>query len=258
MPGETDPDRIDFNKSEQYILSIRLGTDGFSFSVYNPIRNRVVLTQQREMEARLSVTANMRKALAELDFLSYTYKQADVLPVSKRFTLMPLELFAEDQAAAYFYYNFSREENETVLYDTLSRNGAVILYALDKSLYDLLREQYPQIRFQSSVASLAERLAVKSRLGTDKKMYAYVRPGFIEVYVYERGHLMLLNAYDCKNSSDRAYYLLYAWKQLAMDQQADELCIMGGGEDKDQLAGEMRRFIRYVSILNPVSEYNYP
>jgi hypothetical protein len=256
MPGEVYPDRIDVNKSGQYILSIRLATDGFSFAVYNPIRNSLVLTRQREIEPELSITVNMRKALEELDFLSYTYKRTDALPAGKRFTLMPAELFAEDQAETCFYYNFSPQENEIVLYDTLPKNGAVVLYALDKSLYDLLREQYPQIRFQSSVSSLAEHLAVKSRPGADKKMYVCVRRSFIEVYVYDRGHLMLLNAFDCENNSDRVYYLLYVWKQLAMDQQADELCVMGDGAEKDLLVEEMRRFIRHVSVLHPVSEFN--
>ena len=30
---------IDFTKSKQYTLSIRLSTDGFSFSIYNPIHD---------------------------------------------------------------------------------------------------------------------------------------------------------------------------------------------------------------------------
>ncbi|MDR3118592.1 MAG: DUF3822 family protein [Mediterranea sp.] len=253
MPEKTDRNKIDFDRSEQYILSIRIDTDGFSFSIYNPIRDSFVLTRQGKVETELSVTANMRKAFKELDFLSYTYKQTDALVASRRFTLMPLDLFAEDRAAAYFYYNFSPKENETLLYDTLPKNGAVILYALDKSLYTFLQEQKPQIRFQSSVSSLAERFAVESRVGTDKKMYVHLHREVIEVYAYERGHLMLLNAYDCNNNDDRVYYLLYTWKQLAMDQQADELCITGSGEDKNQLADEIRRFVRHVTILNPVS-----
>ena len=30
---------IDFTKSKQYTLSIRISTDGFSFSIYNPIHD---------------------------------------------------------------------------------------------------------------------------------------------------------------------------------------------------------------------------
>ncbi|NDV81800.1 DUF3822 family protein [Bacteroides sp. 51] len=254
MPEKAITDKIDFNKSEQYILSIRLSTDGFSFSIYNPIRDCFVLTRQRDIEAGLSITANIKQAFKELDFLSYTYKQVNVSLVSKRFTLIPLELFAEDQVNTYFYYNFSLKENEVILHDILSKNGTVILYALDRSLYDFLQERYTQIQYYSSITSLAEHFAVKSRLGSDKKMYVYLRKEYMEVYVYERGHLMLLNAYDCKNDSDRAYYLLYAWKQFAMNQLVDELYIMGDGENAGKLIEEMRRFVQHISTLSLIPE----
>ena len=254
MPEEAITDKIDFNKSEQYILSIRLSTDGFSFSIYNPIRDRFVLTRQRDIEAGLSITANMKQAFKELDFLSYTYKEVNVTLVSKRFTLIPQELFAEDQINAYFYYNFSPRENETILYDILSKNGAVILYAIDKSLHGFLKERYPQIQYHSSMTSPAEHFAVKSRLGSDKKMYVYTRKEYMEVYVYERGHLMLLNIYDCRNEADGAYYLLYAWKQFAMDQLVDELHIMGDGEHTEKLVAEMRRFVQHISTLSLIPE----
>jgi hypothetical protein len=242
---------IDFNHPEQYTLSIRLGTDGFSFSIYDPSGNSLLLTQRREVEAGLSITANMRKAINESDILDHAYRQTDVLPVSKRFTLIPAELFAEDRTEECFHYNFFPQENETVLYDVLPKNGAVLLYALDKSLHDLLKEQYPQVRFQSPISSRAERFAAEGRAGAGRKMYVYVHREFIEVYAYAGGRLALLNAYDCLNNADRAYYLLYAWKQLAMDQQADGLGIMGGGEDRDGLVREMRRFIRNVTLPDP-------
>lgn len=256
MPEEAITDKIDFNKSEQYILSIRLSTDGFSFSIYNPIRDSFVLTRYQETETGLSITANMRKAFKELDFLSYTYKQTNVVLVNKRFTLIPLELFVADQAATYFYYNFSPKENETVLYDILPRSGAAILYAIDKSLYQLLREQYQKVQFHSSVTAMAEHFAVKSRLGSDKKMYVHLRNELIEVYAYERGHLMLLNTYTCGNKADRMYYMLYAWKQLAMNQLTDELCLMGNDDDKAELTEEAGRFIQHVTSLHSVPEFN--
>ncbi|WP_349832949.1 DUF3822 family protein, partial [Bacteroides fragilis] len=37
MPDRAIAETIDFGKSEQYTLSIRLSTDGFSFSVFNPL-----------------------------------------------------------------------------------------------------------------------------------------------------------------------------------------------------------------------------
>ena len=50
---------IDFTKSKQYTLSIRLSTDGFSFSIYNPIHDDSLSIIEKEIEPSLSLTANL-------------------------------------------------------------------------------------------------------------------------------------------------------------------------------------------------------
>ena len=50
-------ERIDFTKSEQYTLSIRLSADGFSFSIYNPLTdNDFRLLPNRLFRAKYSVS----------------------------------------------------------------------------------------------------------------------------------------------------------------------------------------------------------
>lgn len=44
----------DFNKSEQYTLSIRLSTDGFSFSVFNPLGDGEFSYYDREVDESFS------------------------------------------------------------------------------------------------------------------------------------------------------------------------------------------------------------
>ena len=41
---------IDFTKSKQYTLSIRLSTDGFSFSIYNPIHDDSLSIIEKEID----------------------------------------------------------------------------------------------------------------------------------------------------------------------------------------------------------------
>lgn len=254
MPEKAITHTIDFNKSEQYILSIRLSTDGFSFSVYNPIRDSIIHSCLKSVKQDISLLANLKDAFKGLDFLSYTYKQVNVVVVSRRFTLIPQELFDATQAETYFYYNYAANKNEIVLHNTLSKSGAVVLYGVDKSIYRFLSAQYAQPEFYASVTTWAESFAVKSRLGSAKKMYMCVYPSFMELYAYERGHLMLLNSYDYKTTTDCTYYLLYAWKQLAMNQQVDELCISGVKEESE-LVEEVRRFIQHISVVNPTNEF---
>ena len=65
---------IDFNKSEQYILSIRLSTDGFSFSIFNPLGEGRFSFHKHGVDDSLSLTANLKQAFRETDWLKNPFK----------------------------------------------------------------------------------------------------------------------------------------------------------------------------------------
>ena len=244
---------IDFTKSKQYTLSIRLSTDGFSFSIYNPIHDDSFSVIEKEIDTSLSLTANLKAVFHESDFLGHSYKRVNIMLASKRFTIVPLDLFEEEQADLLFYHNHQKRENETVIYNILKKNNVVIVFGIDRSAYSFLTEQYPEARFYSQSTPLIEYFSVKSRLGNSKKMYVSVREEGIDIYCFERGHLLLANSFECSHTEDRIYYLLYAWKQLEVNQERDELHLTGTLPDKEILMNELRKFILQVFIMNPAT-----
>ena len=78
----------DFNKSEQYTLSIRLSTDGFSFSVFNPLGDGEFSYYDREVDESLSLTANLKQTFRELEWLKRPFRRVNVLMANKRFTFI--------------------------------------------------------------------------------------------------------------------------------------------------------------------------
>ena len=140
---------IDFTKSKQYTLSIRLSTDGFSFSIYNPIHDDSLSIIEKEINASSSLTANLKTLFHESDFLNHPYKRVNIMMAGKRFTIAPLELFEEEQAELLFYHNHQKKENETVLYNILRKNNVAVIFGIDKSAQTFLNEQYPEARFYS-------------------------------------------------------------------------------------------------------------
>ena len=75
----------------------------------------------------------------------------------------------------------------------------------------------------------------------------------IDIYCFERGHLLLANSFECTHTEDRIYYLLYAWKQLEFNQERDELHLTGILPEKDVLMSELKKFILQVFIMNPAT-----
>lgn len=244
---------MDFGKSEQYTLSIRLSTDGFCFSVFNPLDDGASSIFDREVDQSLSLTANLKQTFRELEWLHNPFYNVNVLMADKRCTFIPLEFFEDEQAETIFYHNHPKRENEIVQYNILHKDNTVVLFGMDKSAYTFLSEQYPNVRFYSQTSPFIEYLSAKSRLGNNRKMYVHFRKESADIYCFEHSHLLLANFFDCKETADRLYYLLYIWKQLGLEQERDELHLTGALSDKETLLPELRKYIRQVFIMNPAT-----
>ncbi len=243
----------EFSKSEQHTLSIRLSTDGFSFSILNPLSEERPLFCTYSIDETRSFTANLKRAFQELEEWNRPYRRVNILQAGSRFTLVPLEFFDDEQSEKLFYHNFSSKENELVQYNILPKNSIVVLFGMDRSAHDFLNEQFPQAKFYSASAPLIEYLSIKSRSGNCRKIYALLSSEAISIYAYERGYPLLAKYFTCKATSDYIYYLLYVWKQLGLEPERDELHLSGTFTDKGQLLIELRKFIRQVFIMNPES-----
>ncbi|EJX04356.1 hypothetical protein EVA_07535 [gut metagenome] len=253
VTGNKNLKNIDFTLSEQYTLSIRLSTDGFSFSVFNPHSDGTQSTINSLIDESISLTANLKQTFRELDWLNHSFHKVNILVANRRYTFIPLEFFEDEQAECIFYHNHSQRENELIQYNILHKNNIVVLFGMDKSSHSFLLEQFPQARFYAQASPFINYLSTKSRLGNNRKLYAHIHHTGIDMYSFERGRLLLGNSFECKETTDLIYYLLYGWKQLDLDQEHDELHLCGLPTEKEKLLTELKKYIRQVFIM-PHSE----
>lgn len=186
------------------------------------------------------LTANLKQTFRETEWLNHPFRQVNVLIASKRFTFIPLEFFEDEQAEIIFYHNHPRQENEIVQYNILQKNNESCCSEQTKARTLSFANNIPVSPYPKS-ASFIEFFSVKSRLGNSRKMYAHLQRRSMELFAYERGRLLLANAFECKTTPDRIYYLLYVWKQLGFEQERDELHLTGNLHDKEQLLPELRK-----------------
>ena len=244
----------DLTQSKQYILSIRLSADGFSFAVCNPAEGKLITSAEADIDPSLPLTPNLKNSFREVEFLGLPYKQVYIIMTGKRFTTVPLEMFDEGQADTLFYYNHPQQENEIILTNRLKHSNIAVLFSMDKSAYDFLHGQYPEAKFYSQATLLLGQFAPKGQEESHRKMYATLRADAIDLICFDRNKLLLNNSLPCTETADRIYYLLYTWKQLEFDQEHDELYLAGHIPDKEKLAEELRRFVRHVSAMKPISD----
>lgn len=248
----------DFSKSEQYTLSIRLSTDGFSFSLFNPLNEETPLQfYEYTVNENISLTANLKHVFNTNEWLLHDFRRVNILIATKRLTYIPLDFFDEEQMNTIFYYNHPTQENEVLQYNILHQNNIVTIFGIDKSAYHLLSEQYKNAKFFAQSTPLINLFSSKCRLGNSKKLYAHLRKEEMDLFVFEHGHLQLANTFTCKETSDRLYHLLYIWKQLGLEQERDELHLTGHLTEKEELLSQLKKFIKQVFVMNPTINIDF-
>lgn len=105
-------EKLDFSKSKQYTLSIRLSTDGFSFSVLNPLEENGYAIYEYSLNEGSSLTANLKQVFKEKEWLNLPYRRINILIANNRFTFIPLEYFEDEQAETIFYHNFPHKKTK--------------------------------------------------------------------------------------------------------------------------------------------------
>lgn len=245
------------SNSNQYTLSIRFSADGFYFALLNPKAKEEKDSYTYyiyKVNESLSLTANLKQAIDELEWLGYTYQAVNIVTVTHRYTLVPMDFFEDEQVEAIFYHNFKPMDNEAVLYQILHKSNAVLLFGIDKAFLTLLQEQFPQAQIQVQAAPLVEYLSTRNRLEKHRQLLCYANEEQITIAAMERRSLLLCNSFTCHCTADRLYYLLYTWKQLGFDQLQDELLLVDNTAASEELKQELSRYIQQVTEV-PNAQY---
>ena len=90
-------DKLTADYSENYIMSIRLRSGGLSFSAYSPSVNESFFYRDIEFDRTKPYVSSLKECFFENDFLTWFYKQVNVVCVTPQYTLVPKEVFQEKQ-----------------------------------------------------------------------------------------------------------------------------------------------------------------
>ena len=246
--------RIDFSKSEQYTLSIRLSADGFSFSVHHPQNEGELFYTTFPVDVSYSMTANLKKMIQSTEELKHVYGHTNVLIDTQRITSVPFDLFEDEETETLFHHNFQPRDNETILCNILGKSNIALLFGMDRHAHQLLSEQFPHARIFANVSPLIEFFTQKARESNNRTLYVHFQPNRMNLFAFDKGKLLLTNTFHCKQTADQVYYLLYVWQQLGFSQEKDQIYLTGKMEAQEELLTELNKFLRQVMLL-PTSSH---
>ena len=243
------------NQGKKQIV-IRIGKHHLSFSSINLMQAENPITYEPYvMKSNMSVAANLREALKGAEMGQANVKRALVM-VDAPILLMPVEHFEEQTMEDVYNYSFPTEEQTTVLYNVLPDLNTVAVFAIAKDLVTVFNDNFDDVKFTATMSPVWRHLHKRSFTGMRSKLYGYYHDQKREVFSFYQNRFKFYNQFETSRANDALYFLLYVWKQLALDVEHDEMYLVGDFPEREWLANEVKRYVQKAYVINPSADFN--
>jgi len=236
-------------------LTIRISKGSLSFSAVQKDAENQLLYHPYTVRSGISMAANLREAFQEDDILSLDWQRVLVL-LDSPVLVIPTEEFQEDSYETYYHHCMSGHENDDIMFNVLPSLNAVAVYAINKDLKMVIHDHFQDVKIEHLCVSVWRHLHRRSFTGTRRKLYGYFHDKQLNICSFAQNRFRFINTYDVSHAHDATYFLLYVWKQLALDQRKDELHIAGDIPEKEELFAELRKYLQNIYAINPSADFN--
>ena len=248
---------IDFNKTRQYTLSIRLSADGFCFAVHNPQAPNEYAYQPYRIDPLKTLTNNLKAAVESTEMLRHTYGTVNVILADASYTLVPKEYYAEQYKEEFYRQNISTPiTGSIVMHNIVSDEQLVVLFAVEKQLHRYITSRWAKAQVYAAISPLISFGIERSYASGKKYNLLHLHKHGIDFMCYENATPLFVNTFQFKDPADALFYLLNSWISLSLSQTDDTLHIAGQSRHGKALIRELKKFIQNIHLVRPAEEFH--
>ena len=243
---------FDVNFTQEYILSILISQDGFSFCILDTIQNKAVclyhqdtFTDKADFQQK-----KIRSIYEEADLLELPYKKT-ILHYSSpdRTTLIPQKLYSDESVSSIYSTIFNLDKNSEILNTHIPSFETYALSGIQHSILSILNEKHPSTSINNDV-----RLTVKNHQhGKETLIISIYRK---QISIMSIGDsINYFNAFYYEGENDMLYYILGATKSL--DKQPSYVVLEGIVNKHSSIYHHLRQYFEQVSIAENCKDIHY-
>lgn len=246
------PDTLTVDNSGKYIVSIRLRSDGFSFSGYQPMLPGSFFFREIGFEKGGSFMDSLKEAFFAHDFFSWMYTQVRVITETNHYTFVPKNLY--DEKRKHEFLDFTLSDPGVFCLDNEWKEK-VLLYNIDAEVYEFCSRSFINPLFYSHVipqVTCWEQDSLKRNSAA--QMYVALHERMVDICCFRQGDLQMVNSFQVGRPEDVLYYILYVWKQVHLDQEKDLIFIHGKPDVRNRVIELLRTYLRNPAPVEFPSE----
>ena len=239
-------------------MSIQVSLNGLSFCILNQEKDKISYFKKINFEKQLDpvkVLSNIELAYENEEELNQEVDEVVLLFTNSLFTLVPEELFDEDNAASFLKFNTKILKTDFIAFDKINKD-IVNVYIPYTNITNYFFDKYGEFEFRHSLSVLIESLLQLPK-ETASKVYLHTHLHNYELVVIENGKLIFANSFEFETREDFLYYLLFTAEQLNLDPLEFELILLGEISKESEEYKMAWDYVRNISFMGPFHSFSF-
>lgn len=248
---------LDINSTENYELSVQAGSDELAFSILDTIRNKYVLLRSFEAEENNQFSASaISEIIAKDDFLTKRYKKTNIVIPSRKFTLVPSQLFDPGKRDEYYLFNHVHEDGNIILSNRSADSDAFIIFSAANIVYESVTEKFPGVLPCHHSKPLLNHVSRCRKSTEGDHIQLHIEKEFFNLIIYRQNILKFCNSFTYRNINDILYYVLNTFRNLEIKQE-ETIWLSGHTEKYDDLTSAFAMYIRHLKFSEPTGNFTF-
>ena len=179
------------------------------------------------------------------------WKDVKLCLKSHKFTLVPANMFVQENAADYLALNSEIKTSfEEVNYYKQISVDTINIFAAETKLCRWVESIYKKkkVHIIHQGSALIEGILKHADHIEEKGMYCYVDRGILHIIVTENDKLLYYNQFAARKKQDYLKYILLVFNELKMDNKKHQVFLWGFIKPSSEEMSLLKKYIRNISF----------
>ncbi len=239
----TDTSLFDIEKTYEYILSIRVRPDGFSFLILSnnqPVASKTI--QQKISSSRL-ISRHFAEWIESEDILQKPFRKTSIIVFAEGFSLVPEEYFEETLKTEITNLLYNENEQTEIAVNSVSKFKTRLLFTLPEGLNKVIQDKIGECEIIHPIKTILNHIPeIKKEYGI---ILLFNKNSFFTI-LFTPSKILLANSFKMAHETDVVFYVLSILKQHNIKPAETELFIT---ETEEKYLETEKALLPYFSTI---------
>jgi len=224
---------------KQYLLSIRLNSEGFNLSVFD--ESSVHLSSKKVSISLFTLPADEIIKLM-IPETKLNFRSVRLILESDIYTFIPAPVFKLEEAADILHFQFKPDKNLKIILNRIPKWETVNVFTIPKSLYQAITNLFPNATIEHHLSYFLNEFV---RLQSENSVCIQIRSKIMDVVVIKNGNIQLINSYSFNTPEDFTYYILNIFDNLSLDTEKCKV-VLFNSDKRPELQKTLEKYLEVI------------